>query len=142
MVNDGPVILVATDRSAGGDRCLAPAVRLALGLGGRVVLLHVVSDPMLAPALSSNVAQDALDARSALEAKAREHKGCAIAVDVRSGESVVDTILHAAEEHGAGFLLVATQGKSAFQRFRLGSVAEGLVRRSPIPVIVLPATGA
>lgn len=139
MATAQPTIVLATDLSDHAVSCVAPVAAIARRLDATLVLLHVVDDPVLAPALARNVAQDAIDARARLEAVARQQQGVRVQVDVRSGEQIVDAILHAAGEHGAAFLAVATQGKTAFQRFRLGSVAEGLVRRSPVPVICFPA---
>jgi nucleotide-binding universal stress UspA family protein len=94
---------------------------------------------VLAPALATNPQLAAHEARGKLEAVGRELGGGVIyETDVRFAEDVVAAILDCARENGAAFLAVATQGKSGFQRFRLGSVAAGLVRRSPVPVVCFP----
>jgi nucleotide-binding universal stress UspA family protein len=132
-------ILLATDLSTIASKAHAPGAALARALGRPLVLLHVVHDPALAPAFATSAEQDALDARGRLDEIGRElGEGLALATDVRSGEDVVATILRSAKDHDAAFIAVATQGKSGFQRFRLGSVAEGLVRQSPVPVICFP----
>ncbi len=51
---------------------------------------------------------------------------------------VVDVLVEAARSYDA--LLVVTHGQHALPRFFLGSVAEQLVRRCRVPVVVLRAT--
>jgi nucleotide-binding universal stress UspA family protein len=132
-------ILLATDLSAIAAQAYQPAAALARALGHRLVILHVVHDPELAPALAANPQLLAVEARGKLEAVGRElGAGLILETDVRFGEDVVATILECARESGAAFIAVATQGKSGFQRLRLGSVAAGLVRRSRTPVICFP----
>jgi nucleotide-binding universal stress UspA family protein len=35
-------------------------------------------------------------------------------------------------------IVMATHGRSGFERWRLGSIAERVVRHSPVPVTVIP----
>lgn len=53
---------------------------------------------------------------------------------VTSGQ-VIPEILHRAESGAFDFILMGTAGRSGLERFFLGSVAEAVVRESPIPVI-------
>ena len=56
---------------------------------------------------------------------------------VASGDPV-DKIVLAARKHGAGAIVIGTHGRNGVRRLVLGSVAEGVVRRSSVPVIVIP----
>lgn len=58
-------------------------------------------------------------------------------VAVVEGEPVA-AILHVAEERHATLIVTGTHGRRGIRRFVLGSVAEHLVRSSPIPVLVVP----
>ncbi|MFN8533316.1 MAG: universal stress protein [Dehalococcoidia bacterium] len=49
-------------------------------------------------------------------------------------------ILEAAEEHPEGAVVIATHGRSGVTRWALGSVADKVVRQSPIPVILIRAS--
>lgn len=50
---------------------------------------------------------------------------------------VAGTILGAADAHGAGLIAMATHGRSGLERLRLGSVADRVVRTSPVPVLLV-----
>ena len=49
----------------------------------------------------------------------------------------VDAILAAAEETGADLIVMGTHGRSGFNRFMLGSVAERVLHQSTIPVLTV-----
>jgi nucleotide-binding universal stress UspA family protein len=48
-----------------------------------------------------------------------------------------------AEEHGIDVIVMATHGREGLDRYLVGSVAERVVRTSPVPVLTIPlAAGA
>jgi len=49
----------------------------------------------------------------------------------------IEEIVRVAEEAKAGLIAMATHGHSGVQRWVMGSVAEGVVRRSPLPCLLL-----
>lgn len=49
------------------------------------------------------------------------------------------SILNTAQEDGSDLIILQTHGRSGLQWLFMGSVAEGVIRRSPCPVVVLPA---
>ena len=49
-------------------------------------------------------------------------------------------IVRIAEEEKAGMIVLGTHGRTGMSRLLMGSVAEGVVRRSPCPVIVYRET--
>ncbi|MFC5369095.1 universal stress protein [Salinirubrum litoreum] len=58
-------------------------------------------------------------------------------VDVETGVAVgrvVEAIIDAIDFYDADLLVMGTHGRSHLEEFVLGSVAESLVRRSPVPV--------
>jgi nucleotide-binding universal stress UspA family protein len=70
--------------------------------------------------------------------------GESIQIDRRvvSGEDVAARLLELADEEDAELILLATHGRSGFDRWRLGSVADELVRASTRPVLVIRAGAA
>jgi nucleotide-binding universal stress UspA family protein len=73
---------------------------------------------------------------------ARERSlGIACGVEVDLGASA-DAILHAAERSGADIIALSTHGRSGPLRWVLGSVADAVVRHSPLPVLVIPGRAA
>jgi nucleotide-binding universal stress UspA family protein len=49
-----------------------------------------------------------------------------------------DGIINCAAQFGADVIVIGTHHRSGLDRFLMGSVAEGVVRHSPIPVLVVP----
>jgi nucleotide-binding universal stress UspA family protein len=50
---------------------------------------------------------------------------------------VVETILRVAQEKGADLIVIGTHGRKGLDRILFGSVAEGVVKNSPIPVVTI-----
>jgi len=50
----------------------------------------------------------------------------------------VEGILEAAETEEVDLIVIATHGRSGLRRLMLGSVAEGVLRRTQCPVLVCP----
>lgn len=131
------VFCVATDLSAAAAPALDLAFRWARAFGAELRLVHVVHDPVLAPALSHDAPGDVAAARRQLQALTAAHQDVRCHVDVRTAEDVAATIVAAAA--GAGYLFVGSHGRSGFQRLRLGSVAHAVLRHATVPVVCLPA---
>lgn len=100
-----------------------------------MLLVHVVHDPELAPALSGDVPGDVQRANVALNELANKTP-VACSVQVLTAENVADAIVTAAKN--ASYLFVGSQGKSALARLRLGSVATTVLRHSRVPVVCCP----
>jgi nucleotide-binding universal stress UspA family protein len=55
---------------------------------------------------------------------------------IEKGE-VVETIIEVAKEKGVDFIVMGTHGRKGLDKILFGSVAEGVVKNSPIPVITI-----
>ena len=53
---------------------------------------------------------------------------------------VVACILDKATKYGAGLVVVGSHGHGALYNLLVGSVAEGVIRHSTVPVVVVPGT--
>jgi nucleotide-binding universal stress UspA family protein len=71
------------------------------------------------------------DARS----RAEDH-GLTVSTDVVTGK-VSRAIIEYAAEHDSEHVVLGSHGRSGISRVLLGSVAENVVRRSPVPVTVV-----
>jgi nucleotide-binding universal stress UspA family protein len=137
-------VLVAVDDSEASAAAVAYALQL-LGKAGTALFLHVIPTADLGeksreygydprPMLDEfrAAAQPFLDAATA-QAKALELSS---ETYVEEGDAV-EEILSAATAHGADAIALGTHGRSGLPRLFLGSVAEGVVSRSAVPVVVL-----
>jgi len=137
-------ILVPTDFGRGADAALDTAIELAREFGATVVLMHaygVASYDYLATAGLATA-----DYVTALEHAARDALKSAVAArkdaDVPIASALYcgvpwEQVLVAIEQHGIGLVIMGTHGRRGFARALLGSVAEKVVRFSPVPVLTL-----
>ena len=138
-------ILHPTDFSGAADQAQQQALRLAHGLGGEVILLHVtVEAPLYGEGLMSR--KEVRDvfaaarkwATTTLEERAaalREH-GLATRVLLKTGVPHEEIVKTAAQE-GVDLIVMGTHGRGAVERFFLGSVADRVVRSAPCPVVTV-----
>lgn len=145
-------VLVTTDFSELGDQAIAPAADLARRIGARFTIAHVVTaerPPAPDPdAPYFKVAQRLWEAdqelekgvRAALEERAAQVGGAAGAsggAEVAVGRGgAIDGILELVQSLGVDLIVMSSQGRSGLSRILLGSVAEELSRRSPVPVLI------
>jgi nucleotide-binding universal stress UspA family protein len=98
-----------------------------------VVALHVVPD--------GSVPQEApLALRGFLDEHSADYNG-PIRREVRQGEAVAEILAAVGQEH-PDLVLLGTHGRSGWQRLRLGSVAEAVIRETPASMLVIPAPAA
>jgi nucleotide-binding universal stress UspA family protein len=140
-------ILIPLDGSETAEAILPFAEALAGPLDAEVVLLRVVEpiSPAEAMASAGIVTPDTLTLRE-LEAKAYlfdlegrlARKGLRTRTRLALG-APADWILTVAGDTGADLIAMATHGRSGLRRVVLGSVAETVLRASPVPVLLVPA---
>lgn len=140
-------ILVPLDGSGPSQRGLQEAVSLALALGARLVLLHVVDDfPQhleLASAAAYREALQRLRQRGqALLDQAGEHAAAA-GVDTEpllqevGAQTVGDAIVQQVRACRCDLIVMGTHGRRGLQRLAMGSDAELVLRTSPVPVLLV-----
>ena len=64
-------------------------------------------------------------------------KGFNVTVEARTGKPIDEIVKVAAESFD--LIVMATHGRTGLSKFVLGSVTEGVLRRSPCPVLVISA---
>jgi nucleotide-binding universal stress UspA family protein len=149
-------ILVPTDFSEPAHAALKWATTLAREFDSRVYLLHVVPEPYAYPwgtelsslPLNEILAQSEEAARQRLGELAAE---TGLPADrLTTGACVgtpVDQVISLIKEEKIDLVVLGTHGRGPVGHFLLGSVAERVVRRSPVPVLTVhgdlpPATSA
>jgi len=130
-------ILVATDFDSSADRALETAVALATRFSAELTVLHVVEEtayayPFPIPRGVREQAQARLDE---LVGGLRSRMLRATGV-LREGIAWYE-IVTAAQVLGADLVAVGSQGRHGLPRFVMGSVAERVVRTSPVPVLTV-----
>lgn len=134
-------ILVPTDFSEPAARALEIALSLAQKFEAKLTLVHVYSAPATAHAAAltrpiheaASAAQGQLD-RALAQLKQRYPSCDGVVCAGTPAERIVET----ARERGADLLVIGTQGLTGLHHFLLGSVAERVVRTSPVPVLTVP----
>ena len=140
-------ILVAIDFSPVSRRQLEVLRILLRGSSSDVYLLHVAEpDPdFVGFDAGPTVVRDQIAAEFH-----REHRQIQeLAEELRDTDHkitplliqgpVVETVLHEAKKLHAGLIVVGSHGHGATYDLVVGSISAGIIRRSPIPVMVVPA---
>ncbi len=145
-------VVLGVDGSPHSRRAVTFLTRLAAPAGGRVTIVSVVepvrvpSVPLLAGSARARVAAGAAEVEQALLAGARrrveaaarelESAGWRTKSSLRSGVPLVE-ILQAVEDERADLLVLGARGTSGLDRLLLGSIAEGALKRAPVPVLLV-----
>jgi nucleotide-binding universal stress UspA family protein len=145
------VLLVPIDFSEPSTAALDCAVDLAEGTGARIYVLHTFEVPLIG--LPDGVIAATAEVTSRILGAAQ--KGLDDAIARYDGRKVVMTpllkrgntravILEMAEDLCADLICIGTHGRRGIARALIGSVAEAVVRTSPVPVLTVhaPASAA
>jgi nucleotide-binding universal stress UspA family protein len=140
-------ILVPVDGSPTAERGLREAIGLATGQNTRLLFLHVVDDYTMLIEMSSAAGYDEMirglrqyglevlaKAKQAAEA-ASVH--CETLLREVTGKRISDVIVDQSHQHGCDLIVMGTHGRRGFSRLTLGSAAEGVVRTSTVPVLLV-----
>jgi nucleotide-binding universal stress UspA family protein len=137
-------ILVATDFGEASTRALSMAIELSTKCGGEhVTMLHVYEIPVYAyPGVPPMVVDFAGRIRQAAEKRMAQELG-----DLKKqwpdSEGVLcvgvpwQEILKQADERHADLIVMGTHGRRGLESALMGSVAEKIVRMSPVPVVTV-----
>jgi len=138
-------LLVAVDDSDASDAAMAVAASLAQSLGSHIVVAHAADttrlyDNAATYGFSPLPLEGDIERESAgIVAHALAHAAIpTTSVDVALVDGHPATaILAAADERHATAIVMGSHGRRGIRRFFLGSVAESVVRHSPLPVLVV-----
>lgn len=137
-------ILLPTDGSATAKAARRFAVDIARGEGDSVVVFSVaepadyegVEDETVTAAISTYL-------RKVAEAEAAEVRAERIdaKAEVVVSPQVDQAIVKRARELGADLIIMGTHGRTGLARAVIGSVADRVIRHSPVPVVLVPSVG-
>jgi nucleotide-binding universal stress UspA family protein len=133
-------ILLPTDGSAGMEAVIDHAGRLAAEHGARVHALYVVdtaslSDLPVEGGFEGVSRQLNTEGDRAL-ADVEERLDVPVERSLRDGSPAREIVAYATEE-GCDVVVMGTHGRTGVDRLILGSVAERVVRSSPVPVLTV-----
>jgi nucleotide-binding universal stress UspA family protein len=139
-------ILCPVDFSEGSRHAIDQAVALAHWYGAAVTALYVCPPLALAPYIDSRVyplglgrpKEDLERLRRELEQFVQQEGGGPAVTTVVKEGLITGEILRYIESVRADLLVMGTHGRSGFERFMLGSVAESVLRQAPCPVLTVP----
>ncbi len=140
-------ILVAVDGSEAGTPALRAAFTLAKEQQAKLRLVHVVDEAAAYAIDSPSVDIERLDetwcaaGQKVLDAAASQARATGIepetALFERAQSAYAEAIVDEAKHWKADLIVTGTHGRRGLKRLFLGSVAEGVARRSPIPVLLV-----
>lgn len=140
----GEHVLVPFDGSPLSQRALDRALRDHAE--DRITVLYVI-DPVLAvyeaeleglPGASSwfETVSEHAEEVCARASEQADQQGCAVTTVTETGRPA-RTIIEYAADHGVDHIILGSHGREGVSRFVLGSVAERVMRQSPVPVTVV-----
>lgn len=142
-------LLFPTDLSSGANLAYAHAVRLAVALDAELHVLHVRlpyyeddgSEQGLLPRVSGVGARRLRPSSVEEEHLVPQAPPGELTVRrvIRDGESARESILDYIEQEEIGLVVMGTQGRTGFDHFMMGSIAERVVREASCPVVTVPA---
>lgn len=135
-------ILIPLDASPAAESVLDRFMPLLIRPDTDVVLLHVEEPPLVA-SLDPGRGDDArAEAQEYVREAARKLSATGVRCRgvVKHGPAA-DAIVAMAAEKTNGMIAMATHGRTGLARLAFGSVAESVLRRSPVPVLLVRTAG-
>jgi len=137
-------VVVPLDGGESSEAIIPVVERLAAPTGPTIHLLEIIEPlPLTVRAVSPLRVDELLtmgreDAERYLTkvAEPLRDKGFRVEHSVRFG-SIAETIVDVARQEGADLIAMVTHGKSGLERFFMGSVAQAVLRKSPVPLLLL-----
>lgn len=140
-------ILAAVDFSTVTKDVMDALRRIGATMPAKVFLVHVA--PPEPDFVGYGAGPDVVRGQVAVEHRARRQQLQGLAEDLRANEvettalllqgATVETLIAEAEKLEAGLIVLGSHGHGAVYDLLVGSVAEGVVRRSIVPVLLVPA---
>jgi nucleotide-binding universal stress UspA family protein len=141
-------ILVSLDGSALAEQALLPALSIAAKFGATVLLLRVVPPDRNLPSLQyltlrpTGTPSDPVEilqgeAQAYLDGLSLPMAGVPVHTRVLVG-APPEMIIATAVETAVDLIVMSTHGRTGLTRLLYGSVAEAVLRGSPVPVLLVP----
>ena len=138
-------ILVPLDGSSFAEVALPHASALAAKFECKVTLVKVVEVPQVYQSVTDQgvfedihraATKDATDYLDSVKAKLIA-EGLTVELDVIEGDNIAAMLLEAIEECGADLVVMSTHGRTGFDRWRFGSVAQRVARHATVTTVLV-----
>ncbi|MBF0448085.1 MAG: universal stress protein [Magnetococcales bacterium] len=150
-------ILIPIDFSTDSKLAVDEGLALAKLLGAQVTLLHVIHDSLEDPGFYlqdkklkkqkkffkqiDDAAEEKLTEFINKEGVSKQAKELGVTLDLRCRRGIpVTQIIRLAEKKDYGLIVMGSSGRTGLSHILLGSVAERVVERSTVPVMVVKKT--
>ena len=140
-------ILVPVDGSATSNNALREGIKLASEQHSQLRIVHVVDEAVLYSDVEGFMDITALrkalqeSSKSLLTKAAETAKNSGVDAETAQlnteGERIAATITDEAKRWSADLIVLGTHGRSGFDRLLMGSIAEGVARIAPTPVLLV-----
>ncbi len=146
-------ILVPVDNSSSSKAVLAEVARFAQLCPGAVIrLIHVVDLAPVSLGISDYLRAEAVTEKEEQTKKAGQALLDEVCADAKKagfepetslvetwGRAAPEAVVDAAKAWSADIIIMGTHGYSGLSHLLMGSVAEGVVRHAPVPVLLVRA---
>ncbi len=137
-------VLVPTDGSDCSAAAVTAGTEAAIATDAELHLLSVIDTMALGADVRTEMQMESLEqsAESILDEAVDLAADAGVDDPTRTveyGSSIPNTIRSYVDDHDVDLLVVGTHGRTGFDRYLLGSVAEKLIRISPVPVLTVRA---
>lgn len=133
-------ILLPLDGSVLAAEALPYAIAQAQHFGAKVILLKVIP-PLLEARSPQMEALVAAEVEQELTPAAEAVRAAGVAVEIVSieggGIGCAPHIVRYADQNAIDLIVMSTRGHGGFNRWVLGSTADGVVRKAPVPVLLV-----
>lgn len=138
-------ILVGVDFSENSRNCLLYAFEFFKGCGIEMHVVHVVYDPLPEGSYIPHRSVNEME-KSSLEYATEELTKFMPRRIMSSGEEIrpvvlkgepYSTLIEYAQKNGLELIVMGSHGASGLERMFLGSVTDKVIRKSPIPILVV-----
>jgi nucleotide-binding universal stress UspA family protein len=134
-------VLIPTDGSDPANAALDVGLDVADAAGAAVHLLSVVDVTSLGVDVRADIQVDTLEESATELVGTAAERASTAGIDpvtaVEFGGSIPRVIRSYVADHDVDLVVVGTHGRTGFDRYVLGSVAEALVRTAPVPVLTV-----
>lgn len=149
-------ILIAIDYAPSAQKVAEVGYQLGKAMNAEIILLHVVADSMYYTSaqyspimgfagfntpdlLSISVAEELHKTALGFLQATKTHLGDEAIQTITEEGNTAEAILRVAKERDVAIIVMGSHGRSGLNKILMGSVAEGVLHHSELPLLLVPA---